>query len=81
MTKTNHYKKLKALLPRGYRLTIQNATGAAISTINKVLRGELPDSKGILVEAYQIAKVEAKKKASNAKILAKIEEELKKYAS
>lgn len=79
--KANHYQKLKPFLPRGYRLFIQKTTGAAISTINSVLRGELPDNKGILVEAYKIARVEAQKKASNAKILAEIEVELQKYAS
>lgn len=52
---TNHYICLKKYLPRGYRKDISQATGASISLINKVLRGEAEDTKGIIPEAYKIA--------------------------
>lgn len=78
---TNHFLKLKGFLPRGYRITIKNATGASISTINLVLRGERPDNDGIVLEAYKIAKDVLKKKTTNAKKLAEIQKELNRLAS
>lgn len=55
MSTTNHYLCLKKYLPRGYRKDISQETGASISLINKVLRGEAEDTKGIIPEAYRIA--------------------------
>lgn len=69
-SKENHYLKLKAYLPKGYRIRISENTGASISLINKVLRGTIDDTKGILVEAYRIANEFVDKKASDAKELA-----------
>lgn len=78
---TNHFLKLKGLLPKGYRIAIKNATGASISTINFVLRGERPDNDGIILEAYKIARNVLKKKTTNAKKLAEVQEELNKLSS
>lgn len=62
----SHYQKLKKYLPRGYRKTIFESTGASESLIDHVLRGLREDNKGILTEAYRLAVEEQKKKNSNS---------------
>lgn len=63
----NIYKEISDFLPRGYRIKIKRNTGASISLINKVLRGEVNDTRGIIVEAYKIAgeEIKRRKKLSN----------------
>lgn len=78
MSSTNHYICLKKYLKRGYRKTISEATGASISLINKVLRGDVEDSKGIIPEAYRIANDVKKKLEENQKNL---QFQQKKFAS
>ena len=55
MEATNHYTCLRKYLKRGYRKEISRITGASISLINLVLRGDAEDTKGIIPEAYRIA--------------------------
>lgn len=78
MSSTNHYICLKKYLKRGYRQSIKEATGASISLINKVLRGEVEDSKGIIPEAYRIANEVKNKLEENQK---KLQIQQKKFAS
>jgi len=76
MTNENHYLKLKSYLPKGYRLRISESTGASVSLINKVLRGTVDDTKGILVEAYRIANEFVEKMASDANELAILKDKI-----
>ena len=73
MVKKSHYSKLKHYLPSGYLIEIANITGSSISLVNKVLREERPDKRGILAEAYRIANEEKSKQEKNAKNLAYFE--------
>ncbi|MHC1775678.1 MAG: hypothetical protein AB9834_09720 [Lentimicrobium sp.] len=52
---TDHYIILKNLLPANYRMLIKNEIKVSLSLINKVLRGQTSDNKGIIVCAYRIA--------------------------
>jgi hypothetical protein len=66
------YEVLKEYLNKGYRLRIQAVTGCSISLISKVLRGEVEDKRGIIVEAYRIANEQIEKMAKDAKELAEL---------
>lgn len=79
MSEITHYEKLKAYLPRGYRKMLMSITGKKLSKINRALRMNEPDADGIVAAAYKIASDQAKKQACNAKIIAEMQEELKKY--
>lgn len=76
MYKSTHYDKLKRYLTKGYLKEIKNLTGASISLINKVLREERPDTKGIIVEAYRIANAEKKRQEKNAEELESLKNQL-----
>jgi len=56
MTKVskNHYQEFRQFLPTHYRKRISEETEASVSLINKVLRGDSRDSKGILASFYRI---------------------------
>jgi len=74
--KINHFELLRDSFPVGYRLRIQSETGASISLINKVLRGELSDSKGIVVSAYNIANEEQLRRKNDARRLGILQKKL-----
>ena len=74
----NHYEKLEKYLPRGYITLIRNECGVSTSLINKVLRGERDDTKGILVQAYKIANDEKARQEAEAKELASLKKSFKK---
>ena len=77
MTKRkNIYKELKDFLPRGYRIKIKQLTGASISLINKVLRGEVEDNKGIIVESYKIATEEKNRRQTLSNELSNLENKI-----
>lgn len=59
---TDHYIILKNLLPANYRILIKNEINVSLSLINKVLRGQTTDNKGIIVCAYRIANESQEKK-------------------
>jgi hypothetical protein len=77
-TTENTYEKLKAYLPKGYRIRISKKTGASVSTINMVLRGLMKDNKSIVLEAYRIADEEVKRIAKDAKELAMLRSKIAK---
>jgi len=77
MAEQTHYQKLRKFFPRRYLLDIEAKTGASISLINKVLRNERKDTKGILVEAYSIANLEKERQIRDAKKLATLQQSLK----
>lgn len=80
MSELTTYQRIKKFLPRNYRAIIARETGDTLSHIDKVLRDERPDNKGVLVVAYRLAAEGADRLAAESKELdflkTKIEKEV-----
>ena len=63
------YQRIRKFLPRNYRAIIANETNDTLSHIDKVLRDERPDTKGVLVVAYRLAAEGADRISSESKEL------------
>jgi len=73
---TDHYTILKNMLPVNYRVLIQNEIRVSTSLINKVLKGQITDHKGIIVCAYRIASEAQEKKSRDANELLMLKERI-----
>lgn len=75
----NHYEAFKSYLPPQYRKLIQEDTKASISLIDKVIRGLMPDKKGILLAFYKLVNEHINRLEKTNSELEILKEKVKKY--